>query len=73
MDAGIQGRIYVEFVVEPDGSASNVRISNSDPKMKLLEEEAVRLVQGMPPWKSGKMDGKRVRSRCRIPIIFTLD
>lgn len=73
MDAGIQGKIYVEFIVERDGSASNVKISNSDPKMKLLEAEAVRLVQGMPPWKSGQNGGTEVRTRCRIPIIFTLD
>ncbi|MDC0257526.1 energy transducer TonB, partial [Crocinitomicaceae bacterium] len=73
MDAGVQGKIFVEFVVEPDGSASNVKISNSDPRTKLLEAEAVRLVQGMPPWKSGQMSGENVRTRCRIPIIFTLD
>lgn len=73
MEKGIQGKIYVQFVVERDGSASNVKIMNSDPKMKLLEAEAVRLVQGMPPWKSGEMDGRKVRSHLRIPIIFTLD
>jgi TonB family protein len=63
----------VQFVVERDGSASNVKISNSDPETKLLEEEAVRLVQGMPPWKSAKVDGKKVRSHLRVPISFTLD
>jgi len=73
MNAGVQGKIYVEFVVEPDGSASNVRIRNSDPNTKLLEAEAIRLVQGMPPWKSGQMSGENVRTRCRIPITFTLD
>ncbi|XOV66928.1 MAG: TonB family protein [Fluviicola sp.] len=73
VDRGIQGKIWVQFVVERDGSASNVKISNSDPETKLLEEEAVRLVQGMPPWKSAKVDGKKVRSHLRVPISFTLD
>lgn len=69
----IQGKVYVRFVVEPDGSASNVKITNSDPKTKLIEAEAVRLVQGMPPWKSGEVNGIRVRSIVSVPITFTLD
>ena len=73
LDQEISGKVYVEFVVERDGSVSNVKIRNSDPKMKLLEAEAVRLVKGLPPWKSAEVNGSKVRSRCNVPIIFTLN
>ncbi len=72
-DAGVQGKVYLEFVVEKDGSASNVKIVNSNPETKLLESEAIRLVQGMPPWKSAQVNGSSVRTRCTLPLTFTLN
>lgn len=66
-----QGRVYLSFVVEPDGSISNVKVErgvSSD-----LDKEAKRVVRRMPKWVSGEASGKKVRTRCRLPIIFTLE
>ena len=66
-----QGRVYLSFVVEPDGSITNVEVERGvSPD---LDREAKRVVTSMPKWKAGKAAGKSVRTRCRLPIIFTLE
>ena len=66
----IQGRVMVSFVVERDGSVSNVKVDRGvDPS---LDKEAVRLVQSMPKWKPGMYNGKPVRCRFRLPVTFKL-
>ena len=68
--AGIQGRVIVTFVVGSDGSISDATILKSvDPS---LDQEALRLVNGMPNWTPGKQDGKPVRVKYTIPISFAL-
>lgn len=69
-ELGEQGKVHVEFVVEKDGSITGVRIAKgvSDD----LDKEALRLVRKMPRWNPAKNNGKVVRSRCRLPINFTL-
>ena len=71
LEKGSQGKAIVSFVVEPDGSISNVEIvrGTSD---KLLDNEAIRLVKSMPKWAPGKQQGKNVRVRFTVPISFTL-
>lgn len=65
-----QGRVLVRFVIEPDGSISEVQVTNSiDP---LLEQEAMRVVSIMPHWNPGKHNGKAVRVKYTIPITFRL-
>lgn len=67
---GIQGRVVVQFVVERDGSISDVKIVNSaDP---LLNSEAVRVIKSMPKWTPGKQDGQPVRVKYTIPVTFKL-
>lgn len=67
---GIQGRVYVSFVVDVDGSITNVKVVRSvDP---LLDAEAVRIVKAMPKWKPGKQRGKPVRTTYTVPINFVL-
>jgi protein TonB len=67
---GIQGRVFVQFVVEPDGRVSNVKVVRGvDPA---LDREAVRVVESSPPWKPGKQRGKPVRVSFTFPIIFVL-
>ena len=67
---GIQGRVFVQFVVEPDGSISNVRVLRGvDPA---LDKEAVRVVQNSPKWNPGKQRGKPVRVSYTFPITFVL-
>lgn len=66
----IQGRVMVSFVVEKDGSVSNVRVVRSvDP---YLDGEAARVVSIMPKWKPGKVSGQPVRTRYTLPVQFSL-
>lgn len=66
----IQGRVMVSFVVERDGSVSNVKILRGvDPS---LDKEAIRLINAMPKWKPGMQTGKPVRARFNIPVTFKL-
>ncbi len=67
---GIKGRVTVSFVVEPDGSVSNVTVVRGvDPH---LDKEALRVVSKMPKWKPGMQTGKPVRARYQLPIQFRL-
>lgn len=66
-----QGRVYLSFVVEPDGKISNVKVERG--VSADLDKEAKRVIRRMPPWVSGEANGKKVRTRCRLPIIFTLE
>jgi|TARA_R110000737_G_scaffold53512_1_gene75135 protein TonB len=66
-----QGKVYLSFVVEPDGTISNIVVErgvSSD-----LDREAKRVVRGMPKWTPGEAGGKKARTRCRLPINFTLN
>lgn len=67
---GIQGRVFVQFVVNTDGSIVDVKaVRSPDP---LLSKEAVRVIQAMPKWKPAMLGGKPVRSRFNLPIMFRL-
>lgn len=66
----IQGRVMVSFVVERDGSVSDVKVVRGvDPN---LDREAVRVVKQMPKWKPGMQTGKPVRYRYNLPVSFRL-
>jgi protein TonB len=69
-ESGIQGTVYVTFVVEPNGSVSHVKILRGIGGG--CDEEAVRVVQAMPSWNPGKQRGKPVRVQFNMPIKFTL-
>ncbi|MBQ0074945.1 MAG: energy transducer TonB [Prevotella sp.] len=67
---GIQGRVICTFVVERDGSITDVRIAKSvDPS---LDKEAVRVVSSMPRWIPGKQNGSAVRVKYTLPVTFRL-
>ena len=67
---GIQGRVTVRFIVEKDGSISDVKpVLSVHP---LLNKEAVRVVESMPKWSPGKHNGKPVRVRFNLPVMFKL-
>ena len=71
MEEGIQGRVAVRFIVEKDGSISDVKpILSVHP---LLNKEAVRVVKSMPKWSPGKHNGKPVRVRFNLPVMFKLN
>ncbi len=67
----IQGRVFIGFVVEKDGSVSNVKVLRGIGGG--CDEEAVRVIKGMPKWKPGMQKGKPVRVSYQIPINFKLD
>ena len=67
---GVQGRVIVTFVVERDGSITDVKVVKSvDPS---LDKEASRVVQGMPKWIPGKQNGAPVRVKYTVPVTFRL-
>ena len=69
-ESGIQGRVFVGFVVEPDGSVSNVKLLRGIGGG--CDEEAMRVIKNMPKWKPGKQRGKAVRVSYQIPVMFRL-
>ncbi|MDA3944206.1 MAG: TonB family protein [Bacteroidetes bacterium] len=69
-ESGIQGRVFVNFVVEPDGSVSNVKILRGIGGG--CDEEAIRVVKSMPKWTPGRQRGKAVRVSFNLPVRFTL-
>lgn len=67
---GIQGRVICNFVVERDGSITDVQVVRGvDPS---LDREAIRVIQQMPRWKPGKQRGSAVRVRFTLPVVFRL-
>ena len=67
---GIQGRVIVAFVVERDGSITDVRVVKSVDQS--LDKEAVRVVKSMPRWIPGKQNGSAVRVKYTVPVTFRL-
>lgn len=67
---GIQGKVYVTFVVDKDGGISEAKVARGvDPS---LDKEALRVVNMLPKWKPGKQRGKPVRVSYTVPISFVL-
>ena len=69
--SGIQGKVYVQFVVWTDGSIRDVEVVKG--VHELLDNEAIRVVKMMPNWQPGEQLGKKVPVRYRLPIKFTID
>lgn len=70
-EKGIQGKVFVNFVVGKDGSVRNARIARGvDPS---LDREALRVISSLPPWKPGKQKGKKVAVSYTVPISFVLE
>lgn len=70
--AGLQGTVYVSFVIEKDGSVSNIKVLKGVRDAPGLDAEAVRVIALMPKWSPGKMNGKAVRVSVTQPIKFVL-
>ena len=67
---GVQGNVFMEFVVSKDGTIQNVKVIRSVESS--LDKEATRVIKAMPKWKPGKQRGKPVNVRFRLPIVFRL-
>ena len=69
-EQGVQGRVFLQFVVNTDSTISNIEVVKSvNPH---LDKEAVRVVSSMPKWVPGRQRGKPVRARFILPITFRL-
>lgn len=67
---GVQGRVTIQFVVEKDGSVTDVKVAKGvDPS---LDKEALRVVKSMPKWIPGKQNGAPVRVKYMVPVTFRL-
>ena len=69
-EEGTQGRVIVGFVIEPDGSITNIEVVESVDTY--LDRAATQLVSKMPKWNPGTVSGRPVRTSYRIPVTFRL-
>ena len=67
------GRVIVRFIIEKDGTVSNVVLEERLRKCEPCNREAIRVVKNMPKWKPGSKNGKVVRTYVRLPIRFVVD
>lgn len=67
----IQGKVYVQFVIEKNGRVTNVKVTR--PLDPLIDQEVIRVVQSSPSWKPAKKQGNIVRMWVTIPIVFKLN
>lgn len=70
-EKGIQGRVICQFVVEKDGSITNIHAVRSSGDI-LLDQEAIRVLSTMPRWNPGKQSGNSVRVKYTVPVNFRL-
>jgi len=66
----VEGRVMVQFIVETDGSISDVHVAKQ--VFPSLDAEAIRVVQAMPKWTPGKEKGNVVRVKYNLPIVFRM-
>lgn len=70
---GVEGKVFVKFIVDPTGSIINTQVLRGVEDGKLLEKEAIRVVESMPKWKPGTQGGKAVNVYFTLPIAFKLN
>lgn len=71
LEQKMQGKVYCRFVIEKDGSISDVQVVRSSQSAS-LDEEALRLVRAMPNWTPGEINGESVRMSYVLPVIFRI-
>lgn len=67
---GIEGRVIVTFIVERDGSITNIEVAKSVDTS--LDAEAIRVIKSMPKWKPGRENNTKVRCKYTLPVTFRL-
>ncbi len=71
-DAGVEGTVHVNFIVEKDGSISNVKVVRGIDQCKILNREVVNAIKNMPDWSPAKQGIRTVRFSQTLPVKFTL-
>ncbi len=70
-NSGIEGKVFIQFVIDEKGSMSQLKVIK--PLGFGCEEESIRVLSQMPPWKPGKSGNRAVKVRLTIPINFKLN
>lgn len=70
-ESGIEGRVFIEFIVEKNGALSNIKVVKGIESS--CDNESVRVLQNSPKWKAGTQKGLPVRVKMSIPIVFKLN
>ena len=73
IEENLQGKCYVNFVVDREGNISDVRVAKGVTGCPECDKEAIRVVRMMPKWKPGKKNGKDVKSRFMVPVNYKLE
>lgn len=73
VEMGLQGKCYLQFVVSENGYISNVKVKKGVTDCPECDQEAIRVVKGMPRWTPGKINGKAVNSTFSLPVSFKLN
>lgn len=73
VEMGLQGKCYLQFVVSENGFISNVKVKKGVTDCPECDQEAIRVVKGMPKWAPGKVNGKAVNSTFSLPVSFKLN
>lgn len=71
-EAGIEGKVYLSYVVEKDGTVRDIKVLRGVPGGPGLETESIRVVEAMPKWIPGMLNGKPVAVRMNLPVSFRL-
>jgi protein TonB len=71
VEAGIEGRVVIKFVVAEDGSVTEAQVERG--VNTVLDAEALRVIRSMPKWKPGRQNGQAVKVYYRVPVTFRLD
>jgi protein TonB len=66
----IEGRVVVSFIINKDGTTSDIKVTKS--ATPVLDREALRVIRMMPKWKAGEDHGKPCRTMMAIPVVFAL-
>ena len=71
MDEGLEGRVYIKFIVSETGEIKDVMPAK--PAEKSLQDEAIRIISSMPNWTPGKQNGRAVSVYFTLPISFKIE
>ncbi|MFT6502875.1 MAG: protein TonB [Crocinitomicaceae bacterium] len=71
IEGDVQGTVTMSFVVEKDGEITNIFVEKG--VSKTIDREAKRIVRSFPKWVPAEIDARKVRTRVRLPIVFTLE
>ncbi|HXC03777.1 MAG TPA: energy transducer TonB, partial [Bacteroidia bacterium] len=73
LESGVQGKVFISFVVDKTGKITDAKVLKGVKGGPGLDKEALRVVNLMPAWTPGKINGRVVRVQYNLPVVFTLN